>query len=195
MGGEGSGVRGSRRAPRAMNWPDWAEFGPKMRALTEKQRRFVWAYLTSMVTDGKANATQAAIDCGYADNSRSKAAGQRGYKNMQNERVLDAMAEVGARELRGLVIPAVASLGRMVRNRGHADHRKAVEMVLNRTGFAERTEHTVSVEHRMDPRQQEELVRRLAEELGVPVAKLLGANAPALEAPGAEIEIEAIKGV
>jgi hypothetical protein len=58
---------------------------------------------------------------------------------------LDALNEVAARNLRGLAVPAVVALAKLVSKPEHPDHRKAVEMVLNRTGHAERAQVDVNV--------------------------------------------------
>lgn len=126
-----------------MVFPDWSGFGPKMQALNERERRFVWAYLLNAMTDGKENGAQAARDAGYSD--VKEGAKVRACQALQRDDVLDAMQEVAARQLRGLAIPAVVALSRLLDKPDHAEHRKAAEMVLNRVGMAERI--AVDVNH------------------------------------------------
>lgn len=113
-----------------------------MLALRERERRFVWAYLLNALTDGKENGAQAARDAGYSDSSG--AAKVTAHHLLHREEILDAMGEVATRELRGLAVPAVVALGQLVRKPEHPDHRKAIEMVLNRTGQHERTQVDVN---------------------------------------------------
>lgn len=127
-----------------MNFPpDWSGFGSKMLALRERERRFVWAYLLNAMTDGKENGAQAARDAGYSD--VKEGCKVRAHGLLHRDDVLEAMQEVAARELRGLAIPAVVSLARMLQKPDHPDHRKSIEMVLNRVGMAERTQIDVTV--------------------------------------------------
>lgn len=114
-----------------MNFPpDWSGFGPKMQGLRDRERKFVWAFLLNSLTDGKENGAQAARDAGYSD--AGEGCKVRAHGLLHREDVIDAMQEVAGRELRGLAIPAVAALGRLLAKPEHGDHRKAIEMVLER---------------------------------------------------------------
>lgn len=126
-----------------MNFPDWSNFGPKMQALRDRERRFVWAYLMNSLTDGKENGAQAARDAGYSD--VAEGAKVRAHHLLHRDDVLAALDEVAGRELRGLALPAVVALSKLLAKPDHADHRKAIEMVLNRVGHAERTAVDVNV--------------------------------------------------
>jgi hypothetical protein len=60
-------------------------------------------------------------------------------------------------------------------------------MVLDRTGFAAQTEHKVIVEHKVNDLQIKALAARFADQLGVPAAKLIGANV-AIEGEVVEVD-------
>lgn len=157
-----------------MNFPPtWEGFGPKMLSLRERERRFVWAYLTNALADGKENGAQAARDAGYSD--VKEACKVRAHGLLHRDDVLEAMQELAARELRGLAIPAVVALSKLVAKQEHPDHRKSVEMVLNRTGFNERTQVDVNFSGSVTVNHTDaaiEDLRRLMD-LGVPREKLI----------------------
>lgn len=144
-----------------------------MLALNEKKRRFVWAYMLNAMTDGRENGAQAARDAGYSD--AGEGCKVRASEMLHQDDVLDAMQEVAARELRGLAIPAVVALGQLVSKQQHPDHRKAVEMVLNRTGMAERTQVDVNFSGEVNVNHTDAAIDDLKRylELEVPRAKLV----------------------
>ncbi len=129
-----------------MHFPDWSGFGPKVLALRERERRFVWAYLIICLTEGKPNASQAALDAGYPSPPGSAACRVRGHELTHRDDVLEALNEVAARELRGLVVPAVVALGKLLENEKHPDHKAAALAVLDRTGHGGRTSVDVNVQ-------------------------------------------------
>lgn len=114
-----------------------------MLALSERERRFVWAYMLNAMTDGRENGSQAARDAGYSDIKGGCRV--RAHGLLHRDSVLDAMNEVAGRELRGMAIPAVVALGKLLGKADHADHRKSIEMVLDRVGHGART--TIDVQH------------------------------------------------
>jgi len=157
-----------------MNFPEgWAGFGPKMLALRERERRFVWAFLVNAMTDGQENGAQAARDAGYSD--VKEGAKVRAHSLLHRDDVLDAMNEVAARELRGLALPAVVALSKLLAKPDHEDHRKAIEMVLNRVGHAERTSVDVNVSGSVQVNHTDEAVAQLDTllKLGVPRERLV----------------------
>lgn len=157
-----------------MNFPpDWSGFGPKMLALRERERRFVWAYLLNAMTDGKENGAQAARDAGYSD--VGEGCKVRAHGLLHRDDVLDAMQEVAGRELRGLALPAVLALSKLLAKPDHFDHRKSIEMVLNRTGMSERTAVDVNFSGQVTVNHTDAALddlRRLLD-LGVPREKLV----------------------
>jgi hypothetical protein len=157
-----------------MNFPpDWSGFGPKMQALRERERKFVWAYLLNSMTDGKENGAQSARDAGYSD--VKEGAKVRAHGLLHRDDVLDAMQEVAGRELRGLAIPAVAALGKLLAKPEHGEHRKAIEMVLERVAPV-RAQVDVNVSGEVTVNHTDAALENLRSmlELGVPREKLVG---------------------
>jgi terminase small subunit-like protein len=109
-----------------------------MLALTEKQRRFVWAYL---LNGGQGEA--AAVAAGYSNASR--AAAVRACTMLQQDGILKAMHEVAWKSMRGLSLVAVLETEKVLRTGVAADRLKAAFGILNRTGFGEKT--SVEVHH------------------------------------------------
>jgi phage terminase small subunit len=116
------------------------ELGPKMQACSEKERRFVWFY----VTDDDGNATEAARKAGYVD-SENGAIRVRGHQLIHRDRVLAAIEEVAGKAFRGLLAPAVRATRRLIENDKHADHAKTTLSVLSRLGKSERSGLDVNV--------------------------------------------------
>lgn len=143
-----------------------------MLALRERERRFVWAYLCNAMTDGRENGAQAARDAGYSDVAGG--AKVRAHDLLHRDVILDAMNEVAGRELRGLAIPAVVALGKLIEKSDHQDHRKAIEMVLDRVGHGARVGVDVRVEGEVTVNHTDAAVEALRHYigLGVPRAKL-----------------------
>jgi hypothetical protein len=110
------------------------ELGPKMQACSERERLFVWHY----VTDDDGNATEAARKAGYVD-SENGAIRRRGYMLIHRDRVLAAIEEVAGKAFRGLLAPAVRATRNMIENPKHADHAKTVLSTLSRLGKSERS--------------------------------------------------------
>jgi hypothetical protein len=116
------------------------ELGPRMQALPERERRFVWFYLTN---EGKPNGAQAARDAGYSD--VGEACKVRAHLLLHRERVLLALEEVGKKAFRGLLGPAIKATAAMIADPKHADHAKTVSSTLARLGLTERTGVDVNV--------------------------------------------------
>lgn len=157
-----------------MNFPDdWSGFGPKMQALKDRERRFVWAYLTNSLLDGRSNGAQSARDAGYSD--VKEGAKVRAHALMHRKDILDAMQEVAANELRGLAIPAVVAMAKIIGNEAHVDHRRAVESVLDRIGHGARTQIDLNVSGEVNVNHTDAAVEdlRRLKALGVPREKLL----------------------
>jgi hypothetical protein len=110
------------------------ELGPKMQACGERERLFVWHYVTG--EDG--DATAAARLAGYVDNENG-AIRVRAHALMHRDRVLAAIEEVAGKAFRGLLAPAVRATRRMIERETHSDHSKVVLSVLSRLGKSERT--------------------------------------------------------
>jgi len=144
--------------------------GPKMRALwDDRVRKFAWI----MGCGGK-RPVDAARLAGYGDpGTHSSSIRVRSHALMQRPEVLDAIEEVGTKVLRGLGPLAIRAARKILHDPRHPEHRKVIEMVMDRTGHGVRSEHKVTVEH-VDDGRLRELVARIAVEIGVDAVKLLG---------------------
>jgi hypothetical protein len=158
---------------------DLSGYGPAMLALGPKPRRFVLA----MAADPFGSAASWARAAGYSDTGG--AAKVRAHHLLRNPRVEAAVFEVGRSQLFGVgPILASAVLLRTAANPKHPQHLRAAEMIANRVGLHEKTEHHVSVSHTdRTGVVMLERIKELAGVLGVDAAKLLGPNA----APGAVV--------
>lgn len=149
---------------------EFTELGPAMRALNERQRKFVLA----MASDPFGNASKWARAAGYSD--KSGAARVRGHYLVYHPMIEAAAFEVAA-GLMGSVGPILAAQGmlRAAANPKHKKHMQAVEMLANRVGLHEVKEVRVK---RTDETGEAliERVKRLARELGVDPDSLIGAN-------------------
>lgn len=121
-----------------MQFPeDWSSFGPKMQALRDRERKFVWAYLINSMTPVGANGSQSARDAGYSD--KSEGAKVRAHHLLHREDVQEAIQELAMRELRGLALPALAAVADIIKKPDHPDRQKVALSVLSRLGMGETT--------------------------------------------------------
>lgn len=151
---------------------DIYEYGPAMRQLTAKQRLYVFA----MLTEPFGNPTQWARTAGYSDSS--SAAKVAGFHLAHNPKITSAVNEVAQRHLTTLgPVLGLAVMMKVARDPGHPKQLRAAEMLANRSGFHEKTEHTVSVHHSDHTGvAMVDRIRNLAAALGIDAAKLLGVN-------------------
>lgn len=172
--------------------PPFDQLGPKMQALRkDEQRLFVWAY----VNNG-GNATQAANDAGYGKGGNGQHS--TGWRLTQRQDVKEAMHECTWLVMHTAAVPAVKALEHLVRDPNHKDHARAIEMVLARTGFLAKSEHTTKVEHVLDERTMLARIVALCEKNKWDKQAILGASAPQVKQialPSAKyIEAEVIDG-
>lgn len=159
---------------------DGDDLGPAMQALNERRRRFVRAYV-ELGRNGTPDATLAAREAGYGDASEE---GLRvtASRLSHDARVQAAILEVSRKEvnLAAAVIATPVTIS-IALNEGMSarDRLRACEMLFNRGGMPAQTEHKVTVEH-VDDSRMLEFADRLAAELGVDRARLIGVN---VEAP------------
>lgn len=116
------------------------EIGPRMQALSERERKFVWFYITN---EGAPNGAQAARDAGYSD--VKAAAKVSAHVLLHRERVILALEEVGKKAFRGLLGPAVKATAAMINDPKHPDHAKTVSATLARLGLVEKSGVDVNV--------------------------------------------------
>ena len=145
-----------------------AELGPKMRALNAGERKFVWHYLLN-----GGNAAQGARDAGYSD----KGGGAKvwGCRALQSDRILAAVDEVGRKQFRGLLVPALTAARVILEDRKHPDHAKVTLSVLSRLGLAERSGVDVNVTGEVTLNHTDAALEQLRalRDLGVPQEKLV----------------------
>jgi hypothetical protein len=153
---------------------DEIEFrGPAMRALTEKQQRYVLA----MLADPFGNPTKWARAAGYSD--ASGGAKVKAHYLSHDPRIEAAVQEVARTALNGRgPLLGLAVVMRAAANPKDKNHFKAGVALLNRTGFHETTEHHVNVNHTDGTGQaMVARIKDLAGALGMDPAALLGVNA------------------
>src|SRR6516164_11019840 len=109
------------------------QFGPKAMACTLLERRFAYILGAGLAT----NASDAAALAGYS--TKGRAQNVRGFENMRKPHVLEAIEEAARTEFRGLVGPTIQAAKNLILNDKHPDHAKAVNSMLSRLGFAERS--------------------------------------------------------
>lgn len=146
------------------------ELGPKMRALPEKERKFVWFYVTSE----DQNATEAARKAGWTDNDTG-AIRVRAHALMHRDRVLDAIEEVGRKSFRGLLVQAISATRKLIENPKHPDHARTLQSTLSRLGLSERTAVDVNHSGEVSVNRTDDAIEtlRTLRGLGVPREKLI----------------------
>lgn len=157
---------------------DWEKFGPKLKALpTDKMRTFCWCYVHNGGQIGRA-----AAQAGYGEGSdNERVASASGSRLMQNQAVLDALEELTWRRLNGMAMVAVQALEPILNNPAHKSHAKAIEMVLERTGFVAERKLTID---KPEGKSDAALLATLAElcnKLGADPEKFLGPLAKKLK--------------
>lgn len=151
--------------------PEGLNFGPAMRALNERQRDFVY-HLYALGCRDPVDASRAA---GYPDTSPSGVAIRtQTWRLMHHDGVKAAIEEEGKRRFKADVPFAHHLLLNLAENEQTKDNvRLAAGLaLLNRGGFHEKTEHTVSVHHTYEAKVQR--LRELAIENGEDPAVALG---------------------
>lgn len=148
------------------------ELGPKMSACSERERAFVWFY----VTENDGNASEAARKAGYADpGPESGSIRVQAHALMHRDRVLAAIDELGGKAFRGLLMPAIRAARSMIENGKHPDHAKTVLSTLSRLGKGERSgidvNHTGELQVNHTDSALEDLRTLLT--MGVPEEKLI----------------------
>lgn len=165
------------------------ELGPSMLALNDRQRAFVRAVI-ALGRNGVENYAEAARQAGYSDHmERCKVTG---HTLSHDARIQAALFEEARKRINlaaAVVATPVAVEIAMNAELEPKDRLRACEMLFNRGGMPAMTEHKVTVEHKQ-PRQMVDLAARLAAELGVDPARLIGVNraaAPVLEGEYVEV--------
>jgi hypothetical protein len=155
--------------------PDFAH-GPAMMALSEKRRRFVLA----MASDPFGTLASWGKAAGYSDVKGG--AKIRAHEAMHDPKVQQAVLEVAKQTLgvRGPVLAANALI-EIVQDKKHPQHLKAVEMLLNRTGMAEKQLIEVTHHHQLSPDEMLARVQFLQAKYNLPPSFDLMAAPKAIE--------------
>lgn len=146
------------------------EYGPKMLACSERERKFVLAYVA-----GGESASEAARQAGYSDpGGDSSAIRVQAHALMHRERVLEAIDEVGRKEFRGLLLPAVVAIRTILGKSDHPDYLKTAATVLSRLGLGERSGVDVNVSGEVAVNHTDAALNdlRILMEMGASEAKL-----------------------
>ena len=169
--------------------PEVSSLGPAMLALTPVQRRFaIAAVMYPLAKDW-----QIAKAAGYSDKSYGSLR-VKAHNQFHNEKVLAAIKECADKEIRGSAMLGIATMKKIVRNDLHKDQLKAAQTLVGLAGFT--IDQNINVKQTIRDESGSAImgeIKRLAEKLGVPVAKLLERKAegpPAAVIEGEFMEVE-----
>lgn len=166
---------------------DEFELGPKMRALTDRQRLFVM----ELVQDPTISGAEAARRAGYSDSSQ--AAKVVACNLRQDKRIIEAMHELAGRRLRGVALKAAHRVDQMLDSKDERVVLKAALGVFDRVGFG--AQSTVNVNQTTTDLSGKAIMDKIAalgERLGVDTTMLLGRpqapSAPVVDAEFSEVK-------
>lgn len=149
--------------------PEMADLPEQVSRLRdERWRKFAWAYVF-----GGAEGAAAARFAGYSDVGEGCKVRASGL--LQRDDIQDAIKALTGKYLFSLAPKAVLRLGQILDNPKHGKHTKAIEMVLDRTGYEAKTGVEVNVSGSVTVNHTDEALadlRRLRD-MGVPREKLL----------------------
>lgn len=161
------------------------ELGPKMLALSEKQRQFV----LELVADPLMPRAEAARLAGYSDSS--EAAKVTAHRLMHDQRIIDAMHEQAGRRLWAISMKAAHRVDQMIDSDDPKIALKAAIAVLDRTGMG--AQQNININQTVRDESGKAILARieaLADRLGVPVTGLLGARPAASVVEGEFSEVK-----
>jgi len=136
-------------------------YGPVTTQLKPLQQRFV-EVLMAHPTVGQAEALKMAGHKGSYD-----AVNKMAYRLMHNPMVLEALKEGAVAQLGGMVPRVVQALSNIIDNPSDRNHYKAIDGLLNRTGFHEVKEQKTTVTHEVDTHDLIAKIRAMTEKLGI----------------------------
>ena len=151
------------------------DFGSAMRALNERQRKYVLV----RVAQGTKNAAAAAELAGYSAVSYGSIKVQA-HALEHNPKIQAAITEEALRQARhnlgSMLVRASERVGEVMENPQVAagDTLKAAAMIFDRMGLHAVSEQKRTVEHIGDSPEVVEKIKRLAAQLGMDAGKLLG---------------------
>lgn len=157
------------------------ELGPKMSALTDRQRAFV----LELVMDPLLSRAEAARRAGYSDTS--EAAKVTGHRLAHDQRIIDAMHEQAGKRLWSISLKAAHRVDQMIDSEDDKIALKAAVAVLDRTGFG--AQQNININQHVTDNSGKAImdrIRALAERLGVDEGRLL--KAPTLDGEFSEVK-------
>jgi phage terminase small subunit len=140
-------------------------------ALSEREQLFCVYYVMS----SDENAAEAARRAGYKDNPDwPNEITAHACRLMRKPKIQDSIAELGKEAFRGLLVPAVRAMRRILMDPKHPDVAKTAATVLSRLGYAETSRLDVRVDGKIEVNHTDQAIAdlRAMKELGVPRAKL-----------------------
>ena len=152
------------------------EPGPAMAKLNHRQRAFVIS-LWDGKTTGSGVGVEAAICAGYGTTTSTRNSLRViASRLMADPKIQDAMSEVGKHYIGSTAIIAFRAAKNLLNDPSHKDHARACGWFLDRY-FPQVVEQKIDVVHHSKRNaEMEELARRFALELGIPVERVLGVN-------------------
>jgi|SRR5579859_2843374 len=166
-----------------IDMPEKDDFGPKMQALSERERTFVVAWFH---TGSREKATMLAGYAHSSDNVLRNAA----WRVWHRPRVQEAIREFAAGSvLMGGVPSALHAILEIAQTPGHKDQAKAAAMILDRTGFHPMTESKSTVVHEVSGSERMRKFIAAAKALGKDPKELLGQMSDVTDAEFEEINL------
>jgi phage terminase small subunit len=160
------------------------EFGPKMRALTEKQRAFVMALVEFPGMSG----AEAARMAGYSDTG--DACKVRASQMRSDQRIIEAIQEQAGKRLWAISLKAAGRIDQLMDSPDDAVALKAAMAVLDRTGMA--AQQNININQTVRDESGKAImdrIRQLAQKHGLDEQRLLGAPpAPVVEGEFSEVK-------
>lgn len=169
----------------AITDPPVEDLGPAMLALDARQRRFVVGWVQNR---GK-NGARVARAAGYSD--KGEACKVRAHYLLQNPKIQKALHEEAGRRLDGMAALAVAVLEQNLRDAAPKARQAAADSILDRTGYARRTEQVVDIEDKREKRSYEQLLALVSQKLKQHNVAALAA--PAVNPPVVDAEFTEVK--
>jgi len=148
--------------------PPEDELGPKMKAVPERMRVFVWEY----VHNG-GNQSRAVRVAGYSDEGRS--GHSTAWRLLTRQDVQEAVHEASWATMHSLSVKAIGGLELILKMGPSArGFMKAVEIVLNRSGFIEKASPQNINVRITDERQMANHLLELAKKNGIDPVMIFG---------------------
>lgn len=157
----------------------------RMARLSKYKRLFAWAWAHNGCRNDLA-LIWARKQLGWKPVAQPRAESAR---LVADKNVLAALRELAVFQFDALTLPAIQALAPIIANPQHKQHFKAVEFVLNRSGFHEKQMHEHVVTHKLEAKDLDAKLLVLTAALGI---KFQPPPAKALAAPVEDAEFEEI---